>query len=287
MRADYSIHTWIGLTLTLGIAYMITGMQKNFSLIRKHTEFMPTIFLIFSAACCIPSALTINSIALPALVVAEFFLFTSYKRDKPYPQIYSCFTFLGIGTLCFPPLLLLLPIILISMRGFLRVLKGRNIFAAILGLLTPYWFYLAYLLLVDESLSALFIFNRFSITIPNYSILTSPQLITDSVIFIIVMIAAAHILKNAFYEKLRTRMFLYSLLLQTIFLMGFNLLLPQYQHTWNLLIIFLATPFIAHYFALNKSKSIGLVFIIFILTLLALSAINTDYIYEHLISISF
>ena len=185
--------------------------------------------------------------------------------DEPVQEILCCLS-LGIGGLIYPKLCFLFPIFLIGTIQFLS-LNARSFFAALMGGLMPFWFLLAYGLVmrdIDLIVSPFLSLGTFQPLGIGYELWQLPLYVLLLTLFIV---STTHIYLTTYDERMRTRVFLRFL----IFLGGFLLLCMPLQPQEAIHLFPLASVPIsliaAHFFALTESR-LSLAFTIF--TLIAL-----------------
>lgn len=212
-----------------------------------------------------------------------FFLFRSYQESNSSSNIYHAFVSLGIACLIHPLLLCFIPFVYWSMAVYLRSFSFKNFCASLLGILTPFWFYSAYLIyLQDYNRIIGFLQNILLFKFPSWSDYLSMDICRLSaflLIFILGLISSIHALKTSYNDKIRTRMQFYTLILFETVILLFLLAQPQQFDLFMALLTLTSAPVIAHFFALTSYRITNLLFIlsIFIYLLIALSSIWTNY----------
>lgn len=212
-----------------------------------------------------------------------FFLFRSYQESNSSSNIYHAFVSLGIACLIHPLLLCFIPFVYWSMAVYLRSFSFKNFCASLLGILTPFWFYSAYLIyLQDYNRIIGFLQNILLFKFPSWSDYLSMDICRLSaflLIFILGLISSIHALKTSYNDKIRTRMQFYTLILFETVILLFLLAQPQQFDLFMTLLTLTSAPVIAHFFALTSYRITNLLFIlsIFIYLLIALSSIWTNY----------
>lgn len=166
---------------------------------------------------------------------------------------------------------------------YLRSFSFKNFCASLLGILTPFWFYSAYLIyLQDYNRIIGFLQNILLFKFPSWSDYLSMDICRLSaflLIFILGLISSIHALKTSYNDKIRTRMQFYTLILFETVILLFLLAQPQQFDLFMALLTLTSAPVIAHFFALTSYRITNLLFIlsIFIYLLIALSSIWTNY----------
>ena len=158
--------------------------------------------------------------------------------------------------------LLSLPL-LAAMAIFLRVLNARHFFALLFGMVTPYWIAAAWGLwqgcadaMADQWL------QQWTFTAPCYDALPAPAITGAALIAGISVPAIVHTLRTAYNDKIRTRMYFYTLTVLHLTLLGALAAQPQHYAMLLPLLTVTTAPLAAHHFTLSRGRSALLWFII-------------------------
>ncbi len=166
---------WIAAAVTTIILILQT---HSYNMLRVRSQ-MPATLLIMLLV-CYPPLHDINpgTSAMPMLAAAISFLMSTTTdssnsrndRKKTSIQLSTlhAYTLLSLGSLAWPPLLLLAPVILFCQTIYLRTLSWRSFAAACMGLTLPYLFWAAATLLIIQ----LSYFN-FQLSTLNFQLLSS------------------------------------------------------------------------------------------------------------------
>ena len=121
-------------------AYFWVETNNAHSLIRIRSRLTPAIYLWMTG--CIFSLHPLqDGLIVSCLMLASYYLlFKSYQRTEAVSPIFHSFLCLGIGSLFFPQLLFFAPFYLWYATVYLRSLTWRTFWAAMTGLILPYWF---------------------------------------------------------------------------------------------------------------------------------------------------
>ena len=109
---------------------------------------------------------------------------------------------------------------------------------------------------------------------PAYFSLTLPQLVTVGTIAFYLLLAFIYLCRNAYNDKIRTRMLIYVIVTQQVLLLAGMLLLPQAVHTQFRLFLLNSSLLIAHHMSLARGRLFDLWFYLSLLLLVALGVFN-------------
>lgn len=266
---------WLGLAVTGVTAYLIMELNNRNALLRIRSRMMSVTFLALMLIC--PALHTWSWEAIPTLclMLGYFMLFSSYQKVRPEGYIFHAFLFLGIGSMVFPPFLLLAVGYYISMIFQLRSFTWRTFVAGLLGALVPYWIYAAYAIWNNQLDTAFdYLLDWFEPHLPNYLLLNVNQWVSLGVLFALALFAFIHFIHTAYNDKIRTRMLLYVVITMQVFITAGVVLLPGYFDEQMRLFIANSSLIIAHYYTLGKGRFFNLWFYITIVMLTALGIYN-------------
>lgn len=274
---------WLQLLLLAITAYLMVELSNDNALLRVRSRMVTSTLLVLTA--CNPQIFSNTSGAIVALclVASLLLLFRTYQDQQSMGLTFYGFIFIGVASLFFVQTFLFVPILWILMLTQLQSLSLRTLAASVIGLLTPYWFVMPWIIWQQEfgHLSA-----HFSILFSHEATLSLSQLSLGQLSFLGLVVlsfvfSAFHFTSHAFEDRIRIRQlfgFLGWIGMAAIILL---LVLPHLYDPLIRIIIICVSPFVAHYFTLTSSRITNIIFIIsFVLTAVVLG-IN---IYEYFVS---
>ena len=274
----FSIPVWVNklicLLIYFAIGYLLIQMNNAFGLIRARVSVQTSIYLLLATACPVVQTLSPGVLAALALVIAVSLLFNTYQNPRPSAYTFHAFLFIGLGSLVFPQITLLAPILLIGAFNF-QGLTPKSFFAAIIGWIIPYWFLFGHAYFYDN----LDLFYQPFIELATFQPIRIDQLqvweiVTLGYCFILFLVSSIHSFVESYKDKIRTRAHLRFFILLNICI--FLLIALQPVHCANLLpILFIGVSILAsHMFVLTNSKSSNVFFICTALGLILLFTFN-------------
>ncbi len=251
--------------------------NKN-TLIRIRSRLTPALYLIMCGALFFLHPFQDGAVVSCCMLASYYLLFQSYQRtDAVFPFFHS-FLCLGIGSLFFVQALYFVPFYLWYAAVYLRSLSWRTFWAAVIGLLLPYWFMAGYCLyaenfgLLTAHLSGLAQFQP--LCKENY---LHPDYLQASAVALIILLSltgAVHYLRTSFNDKIRTRMLLYLILTQEVLIVLFLALQPVHFRVLAALLVMNSAPIMGHYFALTNRRFSNFLFILALFMFGALAILN-------------
>ena len=263
-----------GLTAYL---WMETGNAN--SLVRVRSLLTPATYVAMMGAAYSLHAWQPATVAACAMLASYNLLFRSYQRTDAVSPLFHSFLCLSIGSLFFPQLLFFVPFYLCYAAIYFRSLTWRTFWAAVVGVLLPYWFVAGYELYAGDvgrfvaHFADLVDFQR--LQVESYQHLNGFQLGFAIWVILLSLVAAVHCARTSFNDKIRTRMLLRFLMVQELLILAFMALQPARFTVLFALLLMNSAPLLAHYFALTGSRFSNSLFVIslFILCALALSGL--------------
>ena len=256
-QQSFDIRYISGWALCLFTTYVCMETNSVQGIVRVRTRLMACVWIVLAACMAFLHPIEAPAVSAACMALSYYLLFRCYQLYDSTAWIFHSFLFLGIGSLfaaVFLPIGFLYYVYLIV---FLRSLTWRGFWAGIVGLLTPYWCWGIWCVLMDktdtmlEFLTSHFIWNPVSWQ----GVLDLPLAwqISAGMMVLLSLVGLFHYFHTRYNDKIRVRMFLYIYSTQTILLFIYLFLQPsEFQNTMALLIVS-ACQLIAHYFALTKS----------------------------------
>lgn len=269
-----SVPTLIGVGVTAFTAYLTVEWNNSFALIRVRSRMCSVVFLMLTGAAPFMHKWDTNMVVTLCVLVNFMFMFRTYQKQRPEADFFHGFAVLSFGSLFFPQLLFFVPFYYISALVQLRSMSFRGFFAGLLGLTLPYWCYGGYAVwnnrldLVTEQFASLIRLLK-----PDYTPLTVGETALAAFTIFYALLAAFHYARTAYNDKMRTRMFFNTLVLQMFVAIGLLVAQPQHIHSCLHILIITSTPLIAHYLTLARGRGFNFWFILTLLFYCGLAAV--------------
>ncbi|MBP5514547.1 MAG: hypothetical protein J6Y04_07210 [Bacteroidaceae bacterium] len=277
-----------GLVLTAFATYVILETNNTYQVLRVRSRMMASVW-VFGAGCFITMhPFSPSLLAAFCLSVSIFLLFRTYQQSQPTTDTFHVFLLLSLGSIVFPPVLLLAPFFLWYLLVFMRSLSFRSFLAALVGLSLPFWFWTGWLLWDDDITpllswwTDLLAYGHMGVLGMTNEIMKSGVVVftglvesitvaslIDNAPFVLLAFLTLwttfYYLTNSYDDKIRTRMMMYVYMMQSWIVLLFALLTFQFAPLTPLLLL-CCSPLVAHYFTLRNT---WLALIVFVLTLVA------------------
>ena len=262
----------ISLGVTVIIGYVFIETNTTFNLIRTRTSMPVCLYWLIATALFFLHPFEWTNLVPLVFILATYQLFHSYESVSSSPFIFHSFLFIGLGSIAFPQLLYMVPMLWGSMIPF-RAISIKSFLASIIGLMTPYWFIFGYALYFNEMHILLTPLREAAHLYPiDYSHLTLPEIASWGFITLLLIISGFHYWQISYMDKTRTRIYHSYLAIAGFWATLLSILQPVHWCEW-LSIQLICTAFLCgHLFSLTRNRFSGIFFIVtFVLYILLMS----------------
>ena len=217
------------------------------------------------------------TVIMTVVIAALMLLFDSYQDQAAVGKAYYTFLLLGISSMLDANIIFYLPLLWIMMKIIVYALSWRTFFASLLGLATPYWFMIGWLMWQKngdlQAIVSLFaVQDILQFPFGFSSIPLSYQLIM-AFSTLLMIIGSIHFVHSSFRDKIRVRQIYYGFITLGLFSLTLLVLQPHNELALRMLIL-AASPLTGHYWALTNSRFSNIIFIIITVAIIALTAYN-------------
>lgn len=262
----------ISLGVTIIIGYVFIETNTTFNLIRTRTSMPVCLYWLIATALFFLHPFEWTNLVPLVFILATYQLFHSYESVSSSPFIFHSFLFIGLGSIAFPQLLYMVPMLWGSMIPF-RAISIKSFFASIIGLMTPYWFIFGYAFYFNEMHILLTPLREAAHLYPiDYSHLTLPEIASWGFITLLLIVSGFHYWQISYMDKTRTRIYHSYLAIAGFWATLLSILQPVHWCEW-LSIQLICTAFLCgHLFSLTRNRFSGIFFIVtFVLYILLMS----------------
>ena len=268
LLSDKLLTYCIGGALMLGGAFLLHRTNLVLMLIREKTFLPFVLYTLFISTNIDFFPLKATSLGLFCLIFALYYLFISYHDIYTSENAYKSALLIGAGSLLWIHLLWFIPLFWWGMNKF-RCFSFRTFLASVLGLITIYWFLAGWCLyhrdftLLTTSFSILANFRFASI---NTFVIT--DWISILTLVLLTLTASVHIITHEMEESLRSRQFLYFLMLMACWSFILFIIYNQTSEEFIQAACIPASILVAHFFAIIRNHRWSLwIFILMCLVL--------------------
>lgn len=284
---DYPLWTWFdGLGLSWGInaaccvvvygiaGYLLMLLNNTYSIIRMRASAQTSLFLLLIAACPgVHQQLHVGCLVTVLVLLSLHFLFRSYQQPRSEGDLTYTFLFLGLGSLLYPQLTWLAPVLWLGAKMF-RSLSVRSFLGSILGWSLPYWFLFCCAYFCGKMGLFWAPLEEIVRLRPLAYGLHPETLATLGYLLVLLLVSAAHSLLTGLEDSIRTRCYLQFLIVFSLCLLAYVALQPV-QGVLILPVLLIGISFLAaHLFVLTSNKASNIFFVVMILGLFMLGGFN-------------
>lgn len=269
-------HWWWQLICFGFTTYLMVELNNINALIRIFSRMVSSTFLTLTCCACFLFPALREVSMLMCLVVSILLLFLTYQNKEAAGLTYYAFLFLGVASISYIHVLFFLPLIWLLMITNTMSLSWRTWIASLLGLVTPYWFYCAWLFyqkdysaIIDHFMALTAFDEPF-----NFYGITDNQKATLGLVILLSIIGTVHYIRKSYLDKIRIRMFYGFFIFMDMAALLFLLLQPQHFNAMLLIMILNTSPLVAHFAALSSTKLTNITFMTLCIATLLLTIYN-------------
>ena len=267
---------WIQFGCFLLTTYLMVLLNNSNALIRIYSRVISVTFLILSCMACFLFPSLYGNLTQLCIVAFYLILFQSYQDKTAAGLTYYGFLCIGLTSLTFVHILYFVPFLWILMLSCLQSLSLRTFFASLLGIITPYWLGICWLvyqgslpLFVDHFAPLIRFHTPF-----DFSILNNSQMTTFAFVILLALIGAVHYFRTYYSDKIRTRQLFVIFIWIDLLTVAFICLQPQYYDPLIRILIINTAPLTGHFIALTHTKITNITFCLICITALLLTGYN-------------
>ena len=257
-------------------SFLMMELNNANALIRIYSRMVSCSFIVFVVMA------KFMLVSLPCgveqLCFIAFFLclFRAYQDKRAIGLVFYAFVMFGIASLQFVQILYFLPIAFVLL--FTNILVGglRQVCAALLGVLVPYWFVAGYSLYnsnVQNLVSHVQGLWTFS-PVADFAVLDIHQQVTSVLMAVVSVIGMVHFHRNSYKDKIRTRMLFETFTTFNLFTMAFMVLQPQHFNSLLSMLVVSTAPQTGHFISLTNTKATNAAFVVLLMAVICVTAFN-------------
>ena len=251
---------WIQFPLFLLSAFLMMQLSNINLLIRIYSRMISVSFVMLSCAAAFLFPSVTGGFVQFCFIVSILSLFNTYQELPVIGWLYYAFLFLSLASLVEVWMLLYLPLFWFLMLVTIHARGWRAFMASVLGLLTPYWFMLAYQLFrqgsqfdVNQLVAQLGELPSFSLS--DFAVDDLQRLMMLAVVIILGIVGGIHFIMKHYEDKFRVRQLYYSFIYLALYTLALMFVIPSQFDILLRILIIAVSPLIGHFFALTKTKA--------------------------------
>ena len=273
---------WLPFACFVATVYVMVELSNSDALLRVRSRMVSGVFMALSCTACFLFDNLQGGVVQLCMALSLYLLFQTYQSPQSVGRIYYAFLFIGVASLFFPQLLLFVPLLWVLMATQLQVYGWRVIIASLLGLLTPAWLIVSWLIFKgDLSIVTEWVNELTAFSLPfvenGLNLLQIAVLVFVAVLGIVGII---HFWYKSFEDKTRVRL-LYGFLtaLSVTFVIAM-ILAPRHYDPLMRLTIVSVSPLVAHYFTFTRTRLTNILFLLAVLVTTALTVYSLLFLHQ-------
>lgn len=268
---------WIQFACFALSTYLMIELNRINVLIRIFSRMVSVSFIMLSVASVFLFPSVTGNITTLCIITSLLPFYNSYQDKSFSGYTFYAFLCLGIGSLADVHLLWFVPVYWLMMATIVYSLCWRTFFASLIGLLTPYWFWVAWSLWQEHGDMTKMAGHLTALTdlqVPDYASLPALQMLMLCLVVVLGITGMIHFLRTSSRDKIRTRQLYYSFFILGTAAFIFLALQPQHYDLLIRMMIITTSPLIGHFLALTNTKITNVAFFAIAAVVLVLTAVN-------------
>ena len=244
----------ISIVLVIIIAVLVQVINDRYMFIRVRTKLPSILFTIIVSG--FTNLHTLHPV-FPAtifLLLAIYSLFDTFEKTKPYSNVFNAGFFIGVGTLFYLNLIVILPAFFIGISILTRESNWRKYIILLIGIFVPAFSAFSYAVITEQIPEMLTTITQNIVTPVNHFRLNIPLYVLLSILVLLTLTGSIKILRQYDSKKVSTRKYF------TIFFIIFILSLLSFVFipvTSQEILVIIAIPItylISNLFVFMKSR---------------------------------
>lgn len=265
--------------LCLCTAAVMLETNVALQILRVRSRLGESLWLLLAAAMPFLYGLGASAVCAFCLAAGMGLLLCCYQNRNAVLLVFHSFLFLGAGSLLSPVMIPLALLFYFCLAFLMRAFSWKGLWAGIVGLLTPYWCWVAWeacvgdVMRVADHVLALWFWV---LDWDGLSLLPAVRLLPVWCLLVFFgLTGIIHYMRKRYDDKIRTRMMLYVYVCVTVFLHVAFLLLPGQRMELLAMMAVSTSPLMAHYWAMTRGRVGWIVLMVSLVGWLAVLALAT------------
>ncbi len=258
--------------------YTMVHLNNINQLIRIFSRSVSTAYIMLGCSAIWLFSSIEESVLMLCSSLSLFLLFACYQDQEATGKSFYIFFLISFTSLFEPHFLLFIPVYLLLMATTIYSLSFRTFFAALVGLITPYWLYSGWQLYINRHQPEMtFDFlNRFTEMdwLTDFSVVTKSQWIYLGLLIVLFIVGTIHFWITSYMDKIRVRQIYTSFIMISIYTLILIAIQPQKLDVFIGMMTTVISPITGHFFALTRTRLSNIFFIITIAVILLLTGMN-------------
>ena len=273
---------WPQLACFVASVYLMVELTNQNALLRVRSRMVSSTFIILSSTACFLYPHFTSGVVQLCFIVSFLFLFQTYQDSQAVGRTFYAFLAIGLASLAYVHVLFFVPLLWVLMATQLQALSARTWLASLIGLATPYWFTLLWLLIpfepsADWAIALRPLGDHFAQLTEFYfepGIFTLRHILVLSFTLLLTATGIIHFWQYSFEDKIRIRLLYGFFTTMTAFTLLFIFLQPQHFNVLMRICFISASTLIAHVATFTSSRVSNILFFVSLALALAITIMN-------------
>lgn len=283
----YGILVWLGegifswekigaFAVFFASTYLIAEINNRNAVIRVRSRMVSCSFVFLSAMLVYAISDVRSALTQLAFTVFLGASFAQYKDNRSTGWMYYTFVVIGLASLIWVQFLYLVPFLVFILCRPLYSVSFKTLNAAFLGLLTPYWIVIPYMLYKGDEMWTVTHFAPLAdvSVFFDYSCVTAGGAIAFVILLLLMVVGSFHFIGSAYKDKIRTRT-LYNIFMSlSIILLVMTSIVPAYAMFFMPMLAVTVSPLISHFIVFTSTRFTNYFFIAVVIAIVTLTIIE-------------
>ncbi|MBR1414954.1 MAG: hypothetical protein IJ570_03720 [Prevotella sp.] len=266
---------WPQLVCFVASVCLLVELSNQNALLRIRSRMVSSVFVVLSSTVCFLFSSFTGGLVQLCFIAALLFLFQTYQDPQAVGRTFYAFLSVGLASMASATTLYYVPLLWILMATQLQSLSGRTCMASLIGLVTPYWFALLWLIYIQDFTPLAEHFSSLIFTL-HLSPFTLP--LGNILVYVFTLLLAAvgmvHFWHFSYEDKIRIRLLYGFFSTMTIFTLLLVVLQAQHYDVLMRIAFICASPLTAHVFTFTSSRLSNILFFVALALAIALTTLN-------------
>jgi len=248
------VRVFISLLLIIIIAALVQAINDRYMFIRVRTKLPSILFVIIASGFTDLHTLHPVFPATIFLLFAIYSLFGTFEEKKPYSAIFNTGFFIGVGTLFYVNLIVLLPAFLIGIAILTRENSWRKYLILLIGVFVPLFFAVSFAVIAEQIPEMLIIVKQNIVTPVNHFQTNIPLHVFLGILILLTLTGSVSIMNQYDSKKISTRKYFAIFLVIFILSLVSFIFIPVTSQEMLVIIAIPITYLISNLFVFMKSR---------------------------------
>ncbi len=199
------VRVFISLLLIIIIAALVQAIHDRYMFIRVRTKLPSILFVIIVSGFTDLHTLHPVFPATIFLLFAIYSLFNTFEKTKPYSNVFNAGFFIGVGTLFYLNLIVILPAFFIGISILTRESSWRKYLILLIGIFVPVFFAFSYAVITEQIPEMLTTITQNIVTSVNHFRSNTPLHVFLSILILLTLTGSVKIMQQYDSKKVSTR----------------------------------------------------------------------------------